>query len=214
MITTAILLCSLGFNVTIQSSEEPSPEPVVSIPVVQTIHVDAAKTILAQYGNRNCPDGNCPLLPPSGGFQLNGVPRVSLPPRVVSRPVVAVPSAAPAPVYSAIDSIGVGDFDGDGIPGTLADYRITLRQHGVNPTGMTLDDCKVAHVSAHGVVPQAANSSACPTCPTANYGTSYSSGSTVYYGRPRGRLGDGQGWWLGKVLGRPLPAWRARRRAR
>lgn len=50
---------------------------------------------------------------------------------------------------AVVAQVGVGDFDGDGIVGTASDYRIHLRQHGINPSGMTMAQMVAAHDAAH-----------------------------------------------------------------
>ncbi|MCA9173388.1 MAG: glutaredoxin family protein [Planctomycetales bacterium] len=50
---------------------------------------------------------------------------------------------------AVVAHVGVGDFDGDGIDGTESDYRIHLRQHGIDPSGMSMEQMIAAHDAAH-----------------------------------------------------------------
>ena len=168
------LVAVIGFNFSVQYSE-----------VEQTVQAPM-----------NCPNGQCPLLPP---------PRITVPGFNGQRPLVLPPIVSePAPPLmmprvEAPAGVGVGDFNGDGVQGTEADFRIHLSQHhGVNTTGMSLDEMKAVHTAAHP-----------PGSPPQTFSTQQ---QAYTYSRPRGRFRDGQGWWLGKLLGRPMPHRLARRR--
>ncbi len=212
----------------------------------------------------------------------------------------------------------VGDMDGDGRVATLNDYRVHLqREHGVNASRMSMEQCQAMHLRLHGsepaqfvgfgdllAIPQQAQNQNCPggicpvpmpqlspmsrpanlapmvfnspstaggiqlapgetlvgsprimtstfssysaptysamaaptawqssatcdnpncanpNCPNRQRNQAAAGNSGQVYGttnragqfRPYGIGGDGQGWWLGKRFGRPMPAGKARRR--
>lgn len=131
---------------------------------------------------QNCPNGQCPIYPDGEGKGID----IFGAKQSQGQSCPTCPQATPA--ASASPSV------------TAASPSVTWTNQGNGWLASSTCDGSCGNPDCPAKQRQAAAD--------AIHANSAHSGRVRIYGTPR----DGQGWWLGKRLGRALPAWRARRR--